>query len=101
VLIDNRASATHTVIEVNARDRVGLLFDICRALSVLRLSIGSARVNTYGEVAVDVFYVKDVFGMKIGDEVRLDAIRASLLEAIRAGEAEAGKAGARPEIAAE
>jgi [protein-PII] uridylyltransferase len=98
VLIDNRASATRTVIEVNARDRRGLLFDICRALSVLRLSIGSARINTYGEVAVDVFYVKDVFGMKIGNEVRLEAIRAHLLEAVRAGEAEVG---ARAEIAAE
>ena len=87
ILVDNRASASHTVLEVNARDRIGLLYDICRALADLRLSVGSARVNTYGETAVDVFYVKDVFGMKIHDEDRIAAIRKRLLEAIRAGEA--------------
>ncbi len=87
VLVDNLASVTHTLLEVNARDRVGLLYDISRALTELRLSIGSARINTYGEVAVDVFYVKDVFGMKIHDEARIEAIRTGLIEAIDSGEA--------------
>ena len=87
VLVDNSASVTHTLLEVNARDRVGLLYDISRALTELRLSIGSARINTYGEVAVDVFYVKDVFGMKIHDEARIEAIRTGLIEAIDSGEA--------------
>ncbi len=87
VLVDNSASVTHTLLEVNARDRVGLLYDISRALTELRLSIGSARINTYGEVAVDVFYVKDVFGMKIHDEARIEAIRIGLIEAIDSGEA--------------
>jgi len=82
VLFDNRASATYTVIEINARDRLGLLFDITRALAALKLAIGSARVSTYGESAIDVFYVKDLFGMKVWDEARLEQIRIELLTAV-------------------
>ena len=81
-LIDNSASRTHTVIEVNGRDRPGLLYDLTRALSGLNLQIGSARIATYGESAVDVFYVKDLFGLKITHDGRLNQIRATLLDAL-------------------
>jgi [protein-PII] uridylyltransferase len=79
VLIDNRASAGHTVVEVNGRDRKGLLHRLTRALADLKLQIASAKVSTFGARAVDVFYVKDHFGLKIEDERRLKAIRESLL----------------------
>ena len=79
VFIDNAASATRTVIEVNGRDRPGLLFDLTRTLRELSLSIASARITTFGERAVDVFYVKDMFGLKIHNQARLDAIRKQLL----------------------
>ncbi len=79
VLIDNKASSLHTVIEINARDRPGLLYDVTRALSRLGLSIASAHITTYGERAVDVFYVKDVFGLKIDHETKLERIRAELM----------------------
>ncbi|MCH9020661.1 MAG: [protein-PII] uridylyltransferase [Proteobacteria bacterium] len=82
VLIDNNASTRHTVIEVNGRDRPGLLHDVTRALSDLAVSIVTAHVSTYGERAVDVFYVKDVFGLKIEHEAKLAKIRARLLEAL-------------------
>ncbi|MEE2997000.1 MAG: bifunctional uridylyltransferase/uridylyl-removing protein, partial [Pseudomonadota bacterium] len=79
VLVDNGASRTHTVIEVNGRDRPGLLYELTRALSVLNLQIGSAHITTFGETAVDVFYVKDVFGLQVTHERKLDQIRADLL----------------------
>ena len=79
VLIDNRASAGHTVIEVNGRDRKGLLYSLTRELAAQRLQIASAKVSTFGARAVDVFYLKDQFGLKIEDERRLKAIRESLL----------------------
>ena len=66
-----------------------MLFDAARKLGELNLSIGSARINTYGETAVDVFYVKDVFGMKITDESRIADIKATLLEALVEGDREA------------
>ena len=78
VLIDDRVSATHTVIEVNGRDRWGLLHALTRALSDLDLQISSAKISTYGEQVVDVFYVKDAYGVKVSHPDRLDAIRARL-----------------------
>ncbi|KAA0682788.1 [protein-PII] uridylyltransferase [Roseomonas genomospecies 6] len=82
VLIDNNASTTHTVIEVNGRDRPGLLYDLTRALTNLTLQISSAKISTYGEKAIDVFYVKDVFGLKVTHESKLAQIRERLLHAL-------------------
>ena len=82
VLVDNKASRTHTVIEVNGRDRPGLLHDVTRALTRNNVQIFSAKVSTYGESAVDVFYVKDLFGMKIEHPGKLKEIRAVLLAAL-------------------
>jgi [protein-PII] uridylyltransferase len=82
VLIDNNASATHTVIEVNGRDRPGLLYRLTSVLTDLKLQISSAKISTFGQRAVDVFYVKDLFGHKVEAAPRLKAIRARLLGAL-------------------
>ena len=86
VLIDNNASKTHTVIEVNGRDRPGLLFELTRALTNLNLQISSAKISTYGEKVVDVFYVKDLFGHQVEPESRRNEIR-DRLTAVLAGPA--------------
>ena len=78
VLIDNKASATHTLIEVNGRDRPGLLYELTKALTELNLQISSAKISTYGKRVVDVFYVKDVFGLKIEHEQKLKRIHEHL-----------------------
>ena len=82
VVIDNKASATHTVIEVNGADRPGFLYTVTRALSELSLQISSAKISTYGERAVSLFYVKDNFGMKVEHETALKRIRERLRAAI-------------------
>jgi [protein-PII] uridylyltransferase len=82
VVIDNHASNTHTVLEVNGRDRPGLLHDVTAAISEQGLQIASAHVSTYGVRAVDVFYVKDVFGLKIENERKLAQLREALLVAL-------------------
>ena len=87
VVVDNRASHTHTVLEVNGRDRPGLLHDVTAAISEEGLQIASAHVTTYGVRAVDVFYVKDVFGMKVENERKLAQLRLSLLAALENPEA--------------
>ena len=89
VVIDNRASNTHTVLEVNGRDRPGLLHDVTAAISEQGMQIASAHVTTYGVRAVDVFYVKDVFGLKVENERKLALLREALIAALDApGEAE-------------
>ncbi|HET6184000.1 MAG TPA: [protein-PII] uridylyltransferase [Acetobacteraceae bacterium] len=99
VVIDNHASNTHTVIEVNGRDRPGLLHDVTAAISAQGLQIGSAHVTTYGVRAVDVFYVKDVFGLKLSSERRLRQLRQALLEVLANGDEPAQAAPAVPEPA--
>jgi [protein-PII] uridylyltransferase len=83
VLVDNQASALHTVIEVNGRDRPGLLFELTRELTRLNLQVSSAKISTYGEKVVDVFYVKNLFGHKVEHPTKLAEIR-STLEAVLA-----------------
>ncbi len=82
VAIDNAASDVFTVIEVNGRDRIGLLYNLARALSAENANIHSAIIATYGEHAVDVFYVKDIFGMKIVSEAKHRRLEHALLSAL-------------------
>ncbi len=83
VLVDNNASRTHSVIEVNGRDRPGLLFELAKTLKDLGLVIHSAHVSTYGERVVDVFYVKDVFGLKIAQRGKLQRVQKGLAEVLQ------------------
>jgi [protein-PII] uridylyltransferase len=82
VVFDNHASTSHTVIEVNGRDRPGLLHDVTAAISEQGLQIASAHITTYGVRAVDVFYVKDVFGLKVENERKLAALRLAMEAAL-------------------
>ncbi|VAW11710.1 [Protein-PII] uridylyltransferase / [Protein-PII]-UMP uridylyl-removing enzyme [hydrothermal vent metagenome] len=82
VTVTNKWSDHFTAIEIAALDRTGLLYDITRALSALNLNIRSAHVVTYGERAVDVFYVRDLFGHRITNEERLKVIRERLMAAL-------------------
>ncbi|HWC63115.1 MAG TPA: [protein-PII] uridylyltransferase, partial [Rhizomicrobium sp.] len=82
VLFDNEASRIATVVEVETLDRVGLLYDVTQALFESGLSISTSMVATYGERAVDVFYVRDGFGHKIIHPDRLAAIEARLMKAL-------------------
>jgi [protein-PII] uridylyltransferase len=86
VLIDNKGSAEHTLIEVNGRDRRGLLYGLTRALAGQKLQIMSAKVSTFGARAVDVFYVKDKFGLKVEGDARLKPIRDALMAVLEEGE---------------
>ena len=80
VLVDNGASRGFTVIEVSARDRPGLLYDITRTLSACGVSIGSAHISTVGSRAVDVFYVRDRFGLKLSREAQIAQVQGRLTE---------------------
>jgi [protein-PII] uridylyltransferase len=82
VRIDNNTSDRFTVIDVFTADRRGLLYTITRMLFELGLSVSVAKIGTYLDQVVDVFYVTDTQGRKIEGEERLNQIRARLLAEI-------------------
>ncbi len=85
ITFDNEGSEIFTIIEVDTRDRPGLLYDLTRVLADNNVSIASAQIATYGAQVVDAFYVKDMFGMKLHAESRRTALEKRLREAIVSG----------------
>ncbi len=81
VHIDNLASTKSTIVEVNAKDRPGLLYDLVQVLHRMKISVASAHVATFGERAVDVFYINEVSGDKLRSPLRLKNLHAKLLAA--------------------
>jgi [protein-PII] uridylyltransferase len=84
VLIDNTLSNEFTVVQVSGLDRPGLLYELTNTLSDLNLDIASAHITTFGEKAVDVFYVTDLTNKKIASPQRQKAIQARLLAILAA-----------------
>ncbi|MEM9903175.1 MAG: [protein-PII] uridylyltransferase, partial [Pseudomonadota bacterium] len=85
VTFDNEGSDIYTIIEVDTRDRPGLLHDLARTLAGANIYVSSAVIATYGAQVVDTFYVKDMFGLKIYSKSRQDNLERRLRKAIAAG----------------
>jgi len=85
VVVDDRASPRHTVIEVFAKDRPGLLYNLAQALHGLGLSIALSKINTEGTKVADVFYVNELDGSKVATGARFKAVRDALLNAVNEG----------------
>jgi [protein-PII] uridylyltransferase len=85
VSIDNDISERLTVIDVQAPDRIGVLYAITRSLSEQNVAIHLSKVATEAGRVVDIFYVSDRTSHgKVTDEARLGGIRGAVLEAIEA-----------------
>jgi [protein-PII] uridylyltransferase len=84
VLVSDKASSRTTVVEVNARDRPGLLARLAHVIHAAGHELHSAHIATYGERAVDVFYLTAADGKKLGDEEG-QLLRTELLAAAAAG----------------
>ncbi len=85
ITFDNEGSEIYTIIEVDTRDRPGLLYDLTRTLADANVYIASAVIATYGEQVVDSFYVKDMFGLKYYAEHKQDLLARKLRTAIEKG----------------
>lgn len=85
ITFDNEGSEIYTIIEVDTRDRPGLLYDLTRTLSNGNVYINSAVIATYGEQVVDTFYVKDMFGLKFHSPAKQRALERKLRQAISEG----------------
>lgn len=82
VRIDPEASRSALVVEAEGRDRPGLLYSLTSALTDLGVVINSAHIATYGERAVDAFYLKTAEGAKITDRRLQQSIEKKLLQAL-------------------
>ncbi|GAW33512.1 bifunctional uridylyltransferase/uridylyl-removing enzyme [Roseovarius sp. A-2] len=85
ITFDNDGSEVYTIIEVDTRDRPGLLYDLTRTLARSNVYIASAVIATYGEQVVDTFYVKDMFGLKFHSESKRVSLEKKLRSAIAEG----------------
>ena len=81
VTFDNRSSQNATVVEVNSRDQVGLLYRISQAMSEMGIQISTARIQTIGDSIIDAFYVT-YEGEKILDSSFLVEVERAVLFAI-------------------
>ena len=85
ITFDNDGSEIYTIIEVDTRDRPGLLYDLTRTLAANNIYIASAVIATYGAQVVDTFYVKDMFGLKLHAKPRQEALERKLRQSITDG----------------
>tara|TARA_R110002110_G_scaffold406084_5_gene625640 strand:+ start:5508 stop:8366 length:2859 start_codon:yes stop_codon:yes gene_type:complete len=91
ITFDNEGSEIYTIIEVDTRDRPGLLYDLTRTLAASNIYIASAVIATYGAQVVDNFYVKDMFGLKLRTLPKQEALERKLQQAIKDGAERAKK----------
>ncbi|OAN71924.1 [protein-PII] uridylyltransferase [Sulfitobacter sp. EhC04] len=91
ITFDNEGSEIYTIIEVDTRDRPGLLYDLTRSLAGANVYIANAVIATYGAQVVDTFYVKDMFGLKYHTVAKQKMLEKRLREAIADGAERAEK----------
>ena len=77
---DNQISARYTVVDIEAQDKVGLLYRIAYLLDELDLDIHRAIINTVAARAQDSFYIVDAEVQKITSHEELDRIQQYLLD---------------------
>lgn len=82
VFINNTASDSCSLIEINGTDCIGFLHAVTHTMTNLKLKIVSAHVYTYGSRIVDVFYVTDENGHKIDNDNKISQIKTALLDTI-------------------
>ena len=82
IAFDNQISARYTVVDIEAQDKVGLLYRIAYLLDELDLIIHRAIINTVAARAQDSFYIVDAEGQKIASHEELDRIQQYLLDGL-------------------
>ena len=82
ISFDNRAATEHTVLEITARDRPGLLYSLARCLQLAGLRISLAKINTEGTAVADVFYVTEANGDRVTGTERIEELRGRIESAV-------------------
>jgi [protein-PII] uridylyltransferase len=82
VYINQMMSPDYTVVELQALDRIGLLYDVFLAIGQLGLNIAHARINTEKGVALDAIYVQTNAGEKVKEKHVLADLKKRLEAAV-------------------
>jgi [protein-PII] uridylyltransferase len=86
IAIDNKTHPVYALIEIQAPDRIGLLYDVLTCLDREDLLVPLSRINTQAGAAIDTLYVVDRSTRgKITDPHRIGAIQQRLQNAILSG----------------
>ncbi|HEY7000939.1 MAG TPA: [protein-PII] uridylyltransferase [Candidatus Udaeobacter sp.] len=92
IAIDNKTHPVYALIEIQAPDRLGLLYDVLSCLDRENLLVPLSRINTQAGAAIDTLYVVDrSTRAKITDPQRIRAIQLRLQNAILSGSAAKSK----------
>jgi [protein-PII] uridylyltransferase len=82
VEVYHELSMQRTIVEVQARDQIGLLYRLAKTMSDHNFDITFARIGTERGVAIDTFYIEDVNDQPVKDGKRLHVLRDALREVI-------------------
>lgn len=82
VYLSNTRNPHQTTLEVQALDRLGLLYSILTAIGKHHIQVNSARIATEKGAALDTFYLSGPDGNKVTDRALLDALKADVEQAI-------------------
>src|SRR6266542_3251368 len=86
IAIDNKTHPVYALIEIQAPDRIGLLYDVLTCLDRENLLVPLSRINTQAGAAIDTLYVVDrSTRAKVTDPHRIRAIQQRLQNAILSG----------------
>jgi [protein-PII] uridylyltransferase len=85
IRVNNQDSQFFTIIEISGEDRLGILYEITQTLTDQGYDIHFARISTLGNRIVDVFYLQDEWGEKIGDPDRIDRLKQTLENRLLSG----------------
>src|SRR5437868_321415 len=92
IAIDNKTHPVYALIEIQAPDRIGLLYDVLTCLDRENLLVPLSRINTQAGAAIDTLYVVDrSTRAKITDSHRIRAVQQRLQNAILGGGASKSK----------
>ena len=83
IFIDTTVSPDETIIELQAVDRLGLLYDVLKTIGKYRHNVTHARINTEKGVAVDAIYIRNAQGQKITSPTELSTLAKALAKAIQ------------------
>ena len=83
VIVDNKTSDEYTILDIKCKNAPGVLYKITKVITSLGLQINTANVSTYGDRVVDIFYLKNAFGLKVDDNITIKKVKISIIEALR------------------